>query len=227
MTGRGTVLLIEDEPGLVRTLSDRLAAEGWTVETAGAGDTGLALARTGRADIVVLDVMLPGLDGFTVLQRLREEGVVTPVVMLTARGEVDAKVAALRAGADDYLAKPFRAIELLARLDAVLRRVRGAQLSPGERTIAFGSWVLDLERETLQAGGDPVALSRTELELLCYLARNRGRAISRAELLREVWRYSPAVVTRTVDQHVAQLRRKLGGGRHLVTVHGQGYRFHV
>jgi DNA-binding response OmpR family regulator len=228
MTGdRGTLLLVEDEPGLVRTLGDRLTAEGYRVATAGDGPTGLERALAGGTDIIVLDVMLPGLDGFEVLRRLRERGVATPVVMLTARDAVEEKVVALKLGADDYLAKPFRPIELLARLEAVLRRVRGAALATHEREVPFGPWVLDFHQEALRRGTEPVELTRTEYELLAYLVRRRGHPVSRVELLREVWRYAPTAVSRTVDQHVAQLRRRLGaaGGRHIVTVHGRGYLF--
>lgn len=225
MSGRGTVLLIEDAPGLLRTLGDRLSAERWTVQVAVDGRQGLDLACQGGADIIVLDGMLPELDGVEVLRQLRERGVGTPVIMLTARAEVEDKVAALQVGADDYLTKPFRPVELLARMDAVLRRVRGAPLIEAERRVRFGQWTLDLEREELWSGAEPTPLSRTEYELLAYLVRRRGHPVPRAELLREVWRYAPTTATRTVDQHVAQLRRKLGGDRHIVTVHGQGYRF--
>ena len=225
---RGRLLLVEDEPGLLRTLGDRLRAEGYIVEVAPDGFQGLDRALAGAADIVVLDVMLPGIDGFEILRRLREAGSRIPVVMLTARGAVDDKVTALSAGADDYLAKPFQPVELLARLDAVLRRVRGAALAPHERLVAFGRWVLDFEGEALRHDGQPVPLSTTEYDLLAYLIRHRGRALTREELLREVWRYAPTAVTRTVDQHIAQLRRKLADGsplRPIATIHGRGYRF--
>jgi len=220
------VLLVEDEPGLVRTLTDRLTAEGYGVRATGDGLRATTLITNGGFDLIILDVMLPGLDGFQVLERIREAGVTTPVVMLTARGLVDEKVTALKRGADDYITKPFRPAELLARMEAVLRRARGAALNPGERIVTFGSWRIDFEREELSGPGGPVSLSRTEFDLLAHLVRRRGEPVPRTELLREVWRYAPDTASRTVDQHIAQLRRKLeGGASHVVTVHGRGYSF--
>lgn len=227
---RGSLLLVEDEPGLVRTLGDRLRAAGYAVVVATDGQEGLDLGLTGAVEIIVLDVMLPRLDGFEVLRRLREAGSRIPVVMLTARGAVDDKVTAFRSGADDYLAKPFQPVELLARLDAVLRRVRGGALAPDERMVSFGPWVLDFEREELRRNHTAIPLSQTEYHLLAHLVRHRGRAVSREELLREVWRYAPTTATRTVDQHVAQLRRKLAEGsgtRQIATINRRGYQFRI
>jgi len=225
---RGSVLLIEDDPGLVRTISDRLRAEGYEVRSEVDGDRGLESARAGGSDLILLDVMLPGRDGFDVLRAIRGQGIPTPVIMLTARGQVEEKVVALKLGADDYVTKPFRPIELLARMESVLRRVRGRAPAPHEQVVGFGPWALDLEREELRREGVVVSLSRTEYELLAYLIRSRGRPVSREELLREVWRYAPTTASRTVDQHVAQLRRKLEAGegsRRILTVHGRGYQF--
>lgn len=228
MTEKGNVLLVEDEPGLVRTLTDRFAAEGYRVRATGDGRRGTELIATGEYDLVLLDVMLPGADGFTVLREVRKRGIATPVIMLTARGQVEEKVSALKAGADDYLTKPFRHTELLARVEAVLRRSRGAALTSGEQMVRLGEWMLDLEREELRGSGGPVRLSRTEYELLAHLARRRGQPVGRKELLREVWRYAPDTTSRTVDQHIAQLRRKLGeAAKHIVTVHGRGYAFRL
>ncbi|NOT07171.1 MAG: response regulator transcription factor [Gemmatimonadales bacterium] len=227
---RANVLLVEDDPGLSRTLTDRLRAEGYDVVAVRDGVRAIAAALEGRADAIVLDVMLPGKDGIEVLKEVRAHGIRTPVIMLTARDQVEDKVVALKLGADDYVTKPFRALELLARLEAVLRRARGAPLAPHEQVVTFGVWSIDLEREVLSGPGGPVELSRTEFELLRYLLQRRGHPVAREELLREVWRYAPSAVSRTVDQHVAQLRRKLergaqGTGRHILTVHGRGYLF--
>ncbi|MDX2060298.1 MAG: response regulator transcription factor [Gemmatimonadales bacterium] len=230
MTGpKATILLVEDEPGLVRTLGDRLRAEGYAVIAVGDGDAAMVDGRAEGADVILLDVMLPGRDGFVVLTELRRRGVTTPVIMVTARDPVEEKIAALQQGADDYVTKPFRTGELLARIEAVLRRARGGALTPDERIVRFGPWVLDLDEGVLDGPAGRATLSNTEFELLAFLVVRRGRAVSREELLREVWRYAPTAVTRTVDQHVAQLRRKLmivpGSERWIVTVHGRGYLF--
>lgn len=228
MSGPGaTVLLIEDEPGLIRTLTDRLSAEGYGVHHAATGAAGVQAGLTGAADVILLDVMLPDRDGFEVLAELRQRGVVTPVIMVTARDPVEDKVAALRGGADDYLTKPFRVVELLARIEAVLRRSRQTALAPEERVIRFGPWSADLWGGLVTGPAGPLELSQTEFQLLAHLLRRRGHPVSRDELLREVWRYSPDIATRTVDQHVAQLRRKLGvvpgSERQIQTLRGRGY----
>lgn len=226
---KATILLVEDEPGLVRTLGDRLTAEGYSVIAVSDGAAALADGLAESVDAILLDVMLPGRDGFAVLAELRQRGVTKPVIMVTARDPVEEKIAALRRGADDYVTKPFRTGELLARIEAVIRRARGGALTPDERIVRFGPWVLDLHEGVLEGPAGRAALSNTELELLAFLVINRGRAVSREELLREVWRYAPNAATRTVDQHVAQLRRKLtsvpGSERWIVTVHGRGYLF--
>lgn len=220
------MLLVEDEPGLVRTLTDRLNAEGYEVRATGDGRQAIAAVEAGGADLILLDVMLPGPDGFAVLREVRSRGIRTPVIMLTARGEVGEKVTALKLGADDYITKPFRPVELMARIEAVLRRSRGAALAPDEQVVRFGAWTLDLAREELRGSDGMVRLSRTEYDLLAHLVRHRGQPVPRTELLREVWRYAPETSSRTVDQHVAQLRRKLDqAARHIVTVHGRGYQF--
>ena len=228
MTSKGSVLLVEDEPGLVRTLTDRLSAEGYAVRATSDGRRAITFMEAGDFDLVLLDVMLPGADGFQVLRAVRERGLTTPVIMLTARGQVEEKVMALQAGADDYLTKPFRHTELMARMEAVLRRSRGAALTSREQVVRFGDWTLDLEREELRGSDGIVRLSRTEYELLAHLVRRRGQPVARKELLKEVWRYAPDTSSRTVDQHVAQLRRKLDdAAKHVVTVHGRGYAFRL
>lgn len=168
---RASVLLVEDDPGLSRTLQDRLKAEGYSVVAVEDGDRAIVLGLEGAADVIVLDVMLPGKDGLTVLRELRSRGIQTPILMLTARDQTEEKVVALKLGADDYLTKPFRAIELLARLEAVLRRARGTPLAHHEQRVTFGVWSVDFEREELAGPEGTVDLSRTEFELLSYLVR--------------------------------------------------------
>lgn len=219
---------MEDEPSLVVTLSDRLESEGYRVETAEDGDAGYALALEGRFDLVILDVMLPGKSGFDVCRDLRQQKVETPILMLTARGEVVDKVVGLKLGADDYLAKPFEMMELLARVEALLRRSR-APLDAGGGSHVFGAVRVDFRRGEVWRDGEPVELSALEFKLLSYFIENRGAVLSRDELLDKVWGYDAMPVTRTVDVHVAALRQKIeprpGRPRHIVTVHGRGYKF--
>lgn len=222
------VLLVEDEPGLVLTLTDRLRAEGYDVESAETGEAGFRMARDGSFDLVLLDVALPGRSGFDVLRDLRQHRVDTPVLMLTARGQVVDRVLGLKLGADDYLPKPFDAMELLARMEAVLRRRRaGAPAAAG--IYSFGDVRVDLRRAEVRRAGEPVELSSLEFKLLRYFIEHRGATISRDELLNEVWGYNALVSTRTVDVHVAWLRQKIETNpRHpqfILTVHGMGYKF--
>jgi len=223
----GHLLVVEDEGGLVRTMSDRLHAEGYDVTAARTGTDGLRHALSGRFDLIVLDIMLPELTGDRILLQLREAGQATPVLMLTARSLVEERVAALKGGADDYLTKPFRMDELLARIEALLRRARGMPPSPRTPHFSIGDFDFDLLREELRKGGRLVALTSTEFALLTYLVARRGHPVARDELLREVWRYQTAPSTRTVDQHIAQLRRKLADDGssllRIATLHGRGY----
>ncbi|MEZ4588106.1 MAG: response regulator transcription factor [Gemmatimonadales bacterium] len=218
------ILLIEDEAGLVRTLTDRLQAEGYAVASARDGDRGYELARREAHDLLIVDSMLPGRSGVDVIRDLRLAGVRVPALMLTARSAVEDIVIALKLGADDYLTKPFRAPELLARIDALLRRSRAEPLT-GERRVTVRDLEIDLASKAVSRAGRPVELSDLEFRLLAHLASHRGKTVSRAQLLREVWKYAPDTVSRTVDQHVAQLRRKLGGRGSglIVTVHQRGY----
>ena len=222
------LLLVEDEPGLQLALSDRLAAEGYQVEAAGDGNTAIARATGEPFDIIVLDVMLPGRDGFDVAKTLRQQGLKTPILMLTARGEVVDRVVGLKLGADDYLTKPFEMIELLARLEALLRR---APASPGislER-YQFGDVAVDVRKAEVTRNGDIVELSAKEFHLLRYFIEHRGATLSREELLHQVWGYQNTPSTRTVDVHVAWLRQKLEPNtripQFILTVHGLGYKF--
>ena len=221
------VLFVEDEDGLVLTLSDRLEAEGYVVEAF--GDAESALARAGEAafDLGVLDVMLPGMDGFALCRELRQRGQTFPVLMLTARAEVVDKVVGFKLGADDYLTKPFEMLELLARLEALLRR--RASGPAASDVFVFGDVRADFRRAVVTKGGSPVALSSLEMRLLRYLVEHRGEVLSRDRLLDEVWGYDATPVSRTVDVHVASLRAKVETNpshpEHIVTVHRLGYRF--
>ena len=220
------LLLIEDEPGLRLTLTDRLTAEGYLVASRADGVSGLEAARHAGYDLILLDVMLPGMDGFTLCRTLRDEGVDTPVLMLTARGQVDDRVAGLKIGADDYLPKPFHTPELLARIEALLRR---AKKEPLAENLRFGEIEIDARAAVVRRDGREVALSAKEYQLLRFLVQRRGEVVSRDTLLKEVWGYHATTNTRTVDVHMTWLRQKIekepGEPAHLITVRGLGYRF--
>ncbi len=223
------ILLIEDEPGLVLTLSDRLRSEGYAVEVASDGETGQARAAGEAFDLIILDVMLPRKNGFDVCRDLRQQGVQVPMIMLTARSQVVDKVVGLKLGADDYLTKPFEMIELLARVEALLRRVP-APPPPSAEVYQFGQVKVDFRRAEVQrVGVGPVELSALEFRLLRYFIDHRGATLSRDELLNNVWGYNSLASTRTVDVHVAWLRQKLEPNprypQFILTVHGFGYKF--
>ncbi|MCS7043844.1 MAG: response regulator transcription factor [Bryobacteraceae bacterium] len=222
------ILIVEDEPGLVMTLTDMLVAEGHEVDAAPDGPAGLRKALKERYDLIILDVMLPGMSGFDVCRTLRSQGRDTPVLMLTARGRVADRVVGLKIGADDYLAKPFAPEELSARIEALLRRARKEPYGPLER-FEFGDVTVDFEHGVALKAGQPVPLAGKELQLLRYLVERRGQTVSREELLRSVWEYSSGVTSRTVDVHIAWLRQKLEDSpqspRWIQTVRGVGYRF--
>ncbi len=221
------LLLVEDEPGLVLTLSDRLSGEGYAVESAADGESGLERAAREPFDLVLLDVMLPRLGGFDVLRELRKRGVETPVIMLTARGQIADKVAGLKLGADDYVTKPFEMTELLARIEAKLRRV-AVHVHPAAG-YQFGDIRVDFRGAEAMRDGAPLDLSAREFQLLRYFIEHRGATVTREELLNEVWGYNAMPSTRTVDVHVAWLRQKIEPNpRHpqfIITVHRTGYRF--
>jgi two-component system alkaline phosphatase synthesis response regulator PhoP len=221
------LLIVEDEPGLLMTLSDRLRAEGYLVETAEDGESGFARANREAFDLVILDVMLPKKSGFDVCRDLRRHGIETPVLMLTARGELADRVVGLKLGADDYLVKPFEMAELLARVEARLRRRSGADASPD--SYRFGDVCVNFRSAEVTKSGETVELSAKEYQLLQYFIEHRGAALSRQVLLDEVWGYNAMPSTRTVDVHVAWLRRKLEANpsrpRHILTLHGIGYKF--
>ncbi len=222
------LLLVEDEPGLQLALSDRLTAEGYTVETAGDGNTAVTRATGEPFDVILLDVMLPGRDGFDVARTLRQQGIQTPILMLTARSQVVDRVVGLKLGADDYLTKPFETIELLARIEALLRRAPAASGVSLER-YQFGDITVDVRKAEVTHRGQPVELSAKEFQLLRYFIEHRGATLTREELLQEVWGYSNTPSTRTVDVHVAWLRQKLEPNvrvpQYILTVHGLGYKF--
>lgn len=223
------LLLIEDDPGLVLTLIRLLAEEHYAVHAVSDGEEGMALALTAAFDLILLSAMPPGMSGFEICRTLRRRAIETPIVMLTARSEVDDRVLGLRLGADDCLAKPFAVPELLARIEAVLRRGNAAGGTHPRQIYQFDSVVVDLRSTEVRKDGQRVRMSAREFELLCYLIENRGATISRTELLREVWGYDPSVVTRTIDVHVGLLRQKLevdpADPRHFITVRGLGYKF--
>ena len=222
------ILLVEDEPALRRTLTDRLASEGYAVEEAGDGDEGFTRAAGEHFDLVILDVMLPGKGGFDVCRDLRQRGVATPVLMLTARGDVVDRVVGLKLGADDYLTKPFEMAELLARVEARLR-ARPPAAATHRETYRFGPVEVDFRRAEVTREGHPVELSAKEFQLLRYFVEHRGATLSRDELLNGVWGYDAMPNTRTVDVHVAWLRRKLEPiprrPQFILTLHGLGYKF--
>jgi len=224
------VLVVEDNADLAFGLRNNLEIEGYEVLVAADGPAGLAAARTSAPDLIVLDLMLPGMDGYRVLRALRDERRTTPVLILTARGEESDKVRGFRLGADDYVTKPFGVLELLARVEALLRRAGGAAANgdDGSDRQCFGDIEVDTATRTVTRRGEPVCLAPLEFDLLVALIRRGGSVATRLELLKEVWGYRAAVVSRTVDTHVAELRRKLEDDpaepKHILTVRKAGYR---
>ncbi len=221
------LLLVEDEPGLVLTLTDRLTLEGYAVQAIADGASALERAASEPFDLVLLDVMLPRLSGFDVLRELRRRRIETPVIMLTARGQIVDKVAGLKLGADDYVTKPFEMAELLARIEAKLRR---APLAPHPAEgHQFGDVRIDFRRAEVTRDGQILELSAREFQLLRYFIEHRGATLTRDELLNEVWGYNAMPSTRTVDVHVAWLRQKVEPNprhpQYILTIHGMGYKF--
>ena len=223
------LLLVEDEPGLQLALSDRLTAEGYSVVTAGDGNVAVTHATGEPFDVIVLDVMLPGRDGFEVAKAIRQQGIQTPILMLTARTQVVDRVVGLKLGADDYLTKPFETIELLARIEALLRRAPSGPAGLTLERYQFGDITVDVRKAEVMHKGQPLDLSAKEFQLLKYFIEHRGATVSRDELLHEVWGYNNTPSTRTVDVHVAWLRQKLEPNsrvpQYILTVHGMGYKF--
>jgi DNA-binding response OmpR family regulator len=236
------ILVIEDEPGLVMTLTDRLEAEGYHCDSRSAGMAGLEASMSRAFALIILDVMLPGKNGFDVCRELRSSGDKTPILMLTARGQVDDRVLGLKIGADDYLCKPFDMAELLARVEALIRRsaqpasdastaenARIWERAASRGRVDYGQFVADFSNGTIERAGETYSLSGQEYKLLAFLAEHPNEVFSRDRLLDAVWGYGSEVTTRTVDVHVAWIRRKIGDAelipRHILTVRGLGYRF--
>ena len=223
------ILLVEDEKGLILTLTDRLSSEGFEVTSAADGKRGFELASSEHFDLIILDVMLPKKNGYDVARDLRQKGVGTPILMLTAKGETIDKVLGLKLGADDYLTKPFEVIELLARVEALLRRSPTQNNGPKSDAFRFGTVSIDFKRAEVVRDNQAIDLSAMEFKLLQYLIENRGDVHSRDQLLDAVWGYDAMPTTRTVDVHVAWLRQKLEENprhpRFIHTVHGFGYKF--
>lgn len=224
------ILFVEDEAAFAVGMIDRLESEGYEVEWASTGPQGYARALAGAFDLIVLDIMLPGKSGFDICRDLRREGRNAPVLMLTSRGEVVDRVVGLKLGADDYVQKNCEPIELMARIEALLRRAAGTASATAERA-EFGDLRVDLRRHEVTRAGKPLTLSPVEFRLLKYLIERRGVVVTREELLENVWSLRGDTLSRTVDVHVAGLRKKMEEDprypRLLLTVKGAGYKLAV
>jgi two-component system, OmpR family, alkaline phosphatase synthesis response regulator PhoP len=220
------ILLVEDEEALRMTLSDRLSSEGYTVDFAADGEEGFDKATRLPFDLIILDVMLPRRNGFDVCRDIRRAGLATPILLLTARSQVSDKVVGLKLGADDYVTKPFDTQELMARVEALLRR---APSRAGQGIHHFGDLTIDIRGTQVTRAGEAIYLSAREFQLLRYFVEHAGTTLSRDEILREVWAYDEGTFTRTVDVHVASLRQKLEKDpkkpEMILTVPGIGYKF--
>jgi len=220
------ILVVEDDPAILRGLKDNLRFESYEVLSATDGETGYRLLREKKPDLVILDLMLPKLSGYELCRKARTEGITTPILMLTARGQEADRVLGLDLGADDYVAKPFSVRELLARVRAILRRTHPPQALPDE--LHFDDVVVDFRRYEARKAGKALEMTRKEFGVLRLLAARPGEVVTRDELLNEVWGYENYPTTRTVDNHIASLRAKLERNpaepRHLLTVHGVGYK---
>ena len=223
------ILLVEDEAGLILTLTDRLISEGFEIKTADDGEKGFDFATNEKFDLIILDVMLPKKNGLDVCRDLRKKGIETPVLMLTAKGETIDKVLGLKLGADDYLTKPFEMMELLARIEALLRRSPNQNQNNSPEIFRFGNVSIDFRCAEVFKNDETIELSAMEFKLLQFLIENLGKVHSRNELLDEVWGYDAMPSTRTVDVHIAWLRQKLENNpkhpQFIQTVHGFGYKF--
>jgi two-component system OmpR family response regulator len=227
-----SILVVEDDADIAELVALHLRDEGFAVETAADGETGLAAARSGRHDLVVLDLMLPGVDGLTICRTLRSDTRYLPILMLTARSAELDRVLGLELGADDYLTKPFSIRELVARVKALLRRAEAMAATPAEEvktTIGAGDLVIDPQRHAVTVAGQPVELTAKEFELLHHFARNPGRVYSRMQLLDQVWGYGHDGYEHTVNSHINRLRGKIehdpANPRYILTVWGVGYKF--
>ncbi len=231
------VLIVEDDPALLRGIADNFSFRGYAVDTATDGESGLKKALHGKADLIILDVMLPGVNGYEICRCLRREGVQTPTIFLTAKSEESDVLLGLGLGADDYMTKPFSIRELLARAEAVLRRgaarggaSNGTITEAEDSELSFGGYILDRQAHKLRcSNGEAVALSPKEYDLLKFLVERSGRALSRAEIMDEVWGYDSAVTPRSIDRFVTALRKKLETNpaepEFIETIREFGYRF--
>jgi two-component system, OmpR family, alkaline phosphatase synthesis response regulator PhoP len=222
------ILIVEDNPDLAFGLRNNLEIEGYDITVAEDGLAGLDMARALRPDLIILDLMMPGLDGYRVLRTLRDEGRETPVLILSAKGEEADKVRGFRMGADDFVTKPFSLLELLGRVQALLRRGGAAGRDAAPAVHSFGDIIVDESAQSVTRAGQPVALTHREFLLLMALVHQRGRVLTRQELLHQAWGHRAPVMSRTVDTHIGELRRKLeadpAAPQHIVTVRKRGYR---
>jgi DNA-binding response OmpR family regulator len=222
------ILIVEDDLAILRGLKDNLEYELYEVLTATDGEQGYCFIREKKPDLVILDLMLPKMSGYELCRKLRKEGVMTPVLMLTARGEEVDRVLGLDLGADDYVTKPFSVPELMARIRAILRRMHRSKIGNLPEELRFGEVFVDFRKFEAQKAGKAINMSRKEFGVLRLLAARAGEVVTREELLDEVWGYDQYPTTRTVDNHIALLRNKLEDDpaqpRHLLTVHGVGYK---
>jgi DNA-binding response OmpR family regulator len=223
-----SILVIEDNHAYAETLRSNLELEGYAVDVARTGIEGLEQAKTGQHDLVILDLMLPAMNGFTVLQRVRDSGHQTPVLIMTALGAEDEKLRGFGLGADDYIVKPTGLLEILARVKAILKRAATGRTAERDATMTIGDLTVDLDARIVRRGATELVLRPKEFDLLAALLRRRGKVVSRAELLREVWGYASGTESRTVETHLAALRQRLGddptASRYIVTVRRAGYR---
>jgi DNA-binding response OmpR family regulator len=221
------ILVVEDDPAIVRGLEAALRAEHFDVLSAADGEKGLLMAKRENIDLILLDIMLPGINGTEVCRRLRDDGVGTPIMMLTSKDEEMDKVLGLELGADDYVTKPFSIRELLARIKALLRR--HGTLKTSIETYAFGNVEIDFPKQEAKAGGAALKLTATEFHVLKYFVEHEGEVVSREQFLNEVWGYESYPTTRTVDNYILSLRKKVepdpSHPKHLLTVHTVGYKF--
>ncbi len=222
---KGRVLVVEDDPAIAMALQDRLESENYTAECVNNGTEGYSRSVNATWDLIILDIMLPGKDGLEICRDIRAKGVDTPILLLTARDETVDKVVGLKMGADDYLTKPFEMIELLARVEALMRR-RGRSVHRSD-SHTIGAFEFDIRRGELRRDRRSIPLTTYEFKLLKFLCEHRGDVLNRDALLNAVWGYDSVPYTRTVDVHVASLRKKLGDSKkqeHIITVRGQGYK---
>ena len=222
------ILIVEDDASMQAGLRDNLEIEGYSVDAAGDGEVGLSLIESKRYDLAILDVMLPKLSGFDLLKKAREQGVTTPVIMLTAKGEEIDRVLGLELGADDYVTKPFSLRELLARVKAILRRAeRGGQEDAGG-AITLGSLYVDFSTYNATRASKAVEMTAKEFDVLKFLWSRKGETVTRDQLLTEVWGYNDSITSRTVDNFILRLRQKIeedpSHPKHIITMHGIGYK---